>query len=405
MGNIISLKIRNTVNALALIKREGPITKNEISKKIGITSVSSHNIVHDLLDQNVIRETSEGTNVASSGGRKAVRYELNPAFGYVVGQRMVMGRIETGIYDFMSGCIAYRERRVTEMNPDRILRWMVEEVRELLEENKIAREQVIGAGVSWPGQVNDSTGVIINLPNIPGYQGLEAKIIMEQQLGFPVYIGNDVKGMVLALKWLGYCGTDSLAYFSSGPEGVGCGVINDGRLLGGFNHNAGELAHIKVDYHGKMTRIEEILLYSEIVGRCRGALQARGETPAAGKFDLEEVIRLANGGNEPVLEVLREAVSYIRMCMDILVKLLDPHFLLWQVEWLARVPALKEELMKKAKESFSSVSYCYLQIQMCDIEHLSTLGAAALLFDNFFTNKSSNNRLFAYNSEILNKRE
>ncbi|MBC8571233.1 ROK family protein [Zongyangia hominis] len=404
MGNIISLKIRNTVNALALIKREGPITKNEISKKIGITSVSSHNIVNDLLDQNVIREATDTSNAVTSGGRKAVSYELNPDFGMVVGQRMVLGRIETGLYDFQSACIAYRERRVSETNPDVILRLMVDEIQELLEENGIVPAQVIGAGVTWPGQVNDMTGVILNLPNIPGYRGLEAKLIMEQRLGFPVYIGNDVKGMVLALKWMGYCGTDSLAYFSSGPEGVGCGVINEGRLLSGFNHNAGELAHIQVDFHGKMASFEQILLYAKVIDRCRAALKEAGEAVEE-DFDLDAMVDLANEGSEPVLRVLREALSYIKMCMDILVKLLDPHFLLWQVEWLARIPALRQELEQIVRESFSNVSYCYLQIQMCDIDRLSTLGAAALLFDNFFTNKTSKNRLFAYNSEILSKRE
>ena len=107
----------------------------------------------------------------------------------------------------------------------------------------------------------------------------------------------------------------------------------------------------------------------------------------------------------PVLAVLREALDYIVMCIDIMIKLMDPHYFIWQIDWISQIPVLQQELMEAIRSEFSSISYATLRFKMCNMERITTLGAATLLFDNFFTNKSEKNRLFTYNKGILNKRE
>jgi predicted NBD/HSP70 family sugar kinase len=406
MGDIVSLKTRNLVGVLSAIKRHGSVTKSDISDHVGITSVSAHNIVNDLLQQNVIKETDTTPGSESGNRGRAVAYELNPDFGYVVGQRMIRGVIETAIYSFDSKRMTASRIDISTDDPNSTIQRMIDEIKKLIGSSGTRQDKIMGVGVTWPGQVDFKHGVILHLPNNSAYQGIRVKQIMRCQIPFPIFTDNDNKGIVRALKWL-YTKQvpDDFVYFACKPDGVGSAMLSEGKLLRGHNNNAGEIGHIKLLTNGARASIENLLQENRLVEKCKLRLEKLNLSRNTEEFGLDEVISMANDGNEIVLSVLREALAIVMIAVDIFVKIHDPGRVMLDIEWLGKIPALWNEFTQMMRENFPISSYSHLVVEMCDTPNLATLGAATLLFDDFFTNKTTQNELFRYCGEILKRRD
>ncbi|HPC78187.1 MAG TPA: MarR family transcriptional regulator, partial [bacterium] len=78
------VKIKNRNLILRLIYERGSISRQEISRLIGLTPATVTNITGELLEKGFITELSNFRE-KSSAGRKAVPLAINPTAGYVIG--------------------------------------------------------------------------------------------------------------------------------------------------------------------------------------------------------------------------------------------------------------------------------------------------------------------------------
>lgn len=133
----------------------------------------------------------------------------------------------------------------TENNGERILPDVAEAVLAKLAEKKIAKEEVLGAGVGVPGPVNDE-GEIPYAVNLQwGYKHIAKEL--RELLDLPVRVGNDANVAALGEMWKGGgAGTKNLVMVTLGT-GVGGGVIVNGRMVAGAHGAGGEIGHACVD--------------------------------------------------------------------------------------------------------------------------------------------------------------
>lgn len=108
----------------------------------------------------------------------------------------------------------------------------------------------IGAiGVGSPGPLNLEEGKIIETPNL-GWKDAPLKSRLEKTLKKPVKIDNDGNvGLLGEYAFGAGHGAQHMVGLFVGT-GIGGGVIVDGKLLHGFNENAGELGHMIIDPNG-----------------------------------------------------------------------------------------------------------------------------------------------------------
>jgi len=110
--------------------------------------------------------------------------------------------------------------------------------------------KIKGIGVGAPGLVNPEKGLIHYLVNIPGWENVHLKRILESRVGLPVFIDNDVNVMALAELYHGRAkGKRNVVCLALGT-GVGGGLILEGRLYRGAAFSAGELGHIPLNEEG-----------------------------------------------------------------------------------------------------------------------------------------------------------
>ncbi len=137
------------------------------------------------------------------------------------------------------------------------------------------RDDLIGIGVSSPGPLNPTTGVVIAPPNLPGWNNVPLGDLIAQEFGLPVFIGNDANVAALAESSKGAAQGCRHVVYITVSTGIGSGIISDGKLVAGRDGLAAELGHIPIIVEqGKVSSIELEAAGPAIARRVRAALEA-----------------------------------------------------------------------------------------------------------------------------------
>lgn len=115
-----------------------------------------------------------------------------------------------------------------------------------------ANRKVRGISVAVPGPTDPYRGVIMNAPNIPGWENLALKAILEEKFQTPVALGNDANMAALG-EWRYGAGQGhhDMLYLTI-STGIGSGIIIRDKLLLGSHGLAGELGHVTVLLNGPL---------------------------------------------------------------------------------------------------------------------------------------------------------
>ena len=121
---------------------------------------------------------------------------------------------------------------------------------QLLIENGIEKDQLLGIGLATAGPINLETGNVFNNANL-GFREIPLKNPVQERFPeAPVYLINDGNAAVLAVHFFeaDKSEKDNLVYITI-STGIGGGVICNGKLLIGKDGNAAEIGHGIVNSH------------------------------------------------------------------------------------------------------------------------------------------------------------
>lgn len=104
---------------------------------------------------------------------------------------------------------------------------------------------VVACGVGSAGRIDHRRGhVVFASGNLPGWTGLNLGPELQQRLGVPVSVDNDVNAAAIAEGWIGAArGTADYLMLTLGT-GVGGAVIIGGKVWRGARSGAGEVGHM-----------------------------------------------------------------------------------------------------------------------------------------------------------------
>jgi glucokinase len=117
---------------------------------------------------------------------------------------------------------------------------------QLLQDAHLSLEQVAAVGAGAPGLTNAETGVVIATSYLLGWRDVPLKEMLEEALGIPASVDNDVNLAALGESWFGAGrGLQELVFLAIGT-GVGAGIILKGELFQGTAWTAGEIGYMLV---------------------------------------------------------------------------------------------------------------------------------------------------------------
>lgn len=233
---------------LKQIRDFSPISRTELAINTNLTPATVSKITGKLLAEGLIHETRVGE---SSGGRRPILLEINPKGGFIIGLAIAKGRIEFLLADLELNHLAYKELTLETTDHLIICDQSVELIFQIIKEQNIPQEKILGLGISLHGLVNYQEGISLFAPHL-GWRQVPLKKLLRKSLNFPIFIDNDVRLMALGEMWRGAGQTAHNFTYVNVDYGVGMGLVLNQQLYRGINHAAGEIGHTVVNTDGPL---------------------------------------------------------------------------------------------------------------------------------------------------------
>jgi glucokinase-like ROK family protein len=279
------------VEIMRALRRQGRISRSEISSITGWSKAKASQEIRGLVDKGYLVEVGEG---ASQGGRKPRLLRINNQLGYIAGIDMGATSLDIALAD-VTGSIVQRCTEATDvkLSPEAVLGRCSELLLELVQAQGGTPDQMLGIGVGVPGPVDFARGVLVAPPLMPEWENFPIRDFFKKT--FPsafVVVDNDVNIMALGEQRVGdAAGIDHFIFVKIGT-GIGAGIISNGKLHRGSDGCAGDIGHICVDKEGPLCACGN-----------KGCLEAMTAGPAIASKALEA----ARNGISPILSHMREA--------------------------------------------------------------------------------------------------
>ncbi|MFW9972196.1 MAG: ROK family protein, partial [Candidatus Odinarchaeota archaeon] len=201
---------------------------------------------------------------------------------------------------------------------------------ELLSENHITEDQILGIGIATAGPLDMQKGEIFNNANL-GFRVIPLKEPIKKKFpNIPIYFINDCNGGVLGIHFFEAENyeKDNLVYVAM-STGIGGGVICDGHLLLGKNGNAAEIGHALVEPKSKFkcncgaygcweaissgTGVRNRTLDALNEGKLNADLLMQIVNGDKSKISAKEVFQAAKQGDELSKKIVADCIFYTKV--------------------------------------------------------------------------------------------
>jgi len=105
-------------------------------------------------------------------------------------------------------------------------------------------------GVSIGGPLDTNRGIIYSPPNLPGWDSIPLRDLLEQETGLPTYVEHDAMACLLAECFWGAAQCCRHAIYLTAGTGCGAGILIDGNPLRGPSGQTPEAGHIRIAKDG-----------------------------------------------------------------------------------------------------------------------------------------------------------
>jgi glucokinase len=200
-------------------------------------------------------------------------------------------KIQTVVVDADNKVLGEAKRSTpTTGGPEDVAREMVGTMQEAAEQAGVDTKELGGVGVGSPGDADESTGVVSDARNLPGWTGpYPLGEHLSGQFGVPVRIGNDVQVAVQGEFELGAAKEFDTILGVWWGTGVGGGLILDGKPWLGRGA-AAEIGHVVVKMGGARCTCGRKGCMEAYAGRKAMEIKARKEVQRGAKTDLFEIM-------------------------------------------------------------------------------------------------------------------
>ena len=218
-----------------------------------------------------------------------------------------------------------------ERGVDNVLNKMASLIKEIVTE-EVSPEEVYGVGIDAPGYIDTINGICYFSPNFPGWIDIKVAQILEEKVGMPVKVVNDVNAAALGEKFFGAGrGVKNMICITLGT-GVGGGVIIDNKLHLGASQGAGEIGHTTVEPNGPVCGcgnkgcFEALVARGAIIRKAQEMIEKNGNTILSSVEDLSplDVFEAAEKGDKVALEIFNEVGRYLGIGLSNLILVLNP---------------------------------------------------------------------------------
>ncbi|HTB14775.1 MAG TPA: ROK family protein [Bryobacteraceae bacterium] len=299
---------------LNLIRTKQPISRADLARISGLQRSTISLIVEDLIAGHWVLEGPTGR---LPRGRRPTFLRLNDD-RVIIGVDIRPLQITVALAD-VNGKFTSQEVMPTVANPKTAIDGVIARIQRLL--RSCGEKKVEGIGISLPGRVEPGSGRLIFAPNLK-WTDFDIADAVHKATGFDVEMENAANACVLAAVWFDHIESRNLVVVTV-SEGIGTGVLVNGRLARGFSGMAGEFGHVPLDPDGPLCSCGSRGCW-EVFGSNRAALRYYFESRAQTGLNFQDLLSLADQGDHKAAKALETMAHFLGRGMRMIVAALDP---------------------------------------------------------------------------------
>ncbi|WP_320128860.1 ROK family protein [uncultured Sphaerochaeta sp.] len=380
----LDVRVANAEKVYSVLRRFGDLTKSELVGHVQLSFASVSNMCSDLEKVGLISVTE---NVRSTGGRKAARVSFCPDFAYTLvidmhhTQHVFMGFVN--LRNEIRDCTRF------EVSDDDSLETILSNIKtsfDLLQKGNAGN--ILGVCVGVSAAYDPVTGRLLQSSN-PVFEGVQLKRHISEL--FPekmVIIDNDANLAGLSQMMEGtVVGKNLLSIFFT--QGIGLGIVIDGKLYRGTNGFAGELGHIKVSGLMKPckcggTGCLRTVATLESIAQDLGEMKQLHDLVTSAEYASYLALRYA-AGEERVIQRINLSAQKIGEVMAELFDLFNPQEIMLGGNMSPLFPYMKLLVTKRCKELSNLARAVDLQIRYVEgtTSELVLIGGGERMFQHW----------------------
>ena len=160
-------------------------------------------------------------------------------------------RLRAAVGDAEGAVVGRAERSTPGASGIAVTEAVLETVRTACDRAAVTPASVQAVGVGSIGPLDLAAGTVERPANLP-VERVPLRGPLSELVDGPVYVHNDTTAGVIGERYYSARAPDDMVYLTI-SSGIGAGVSVDGRVLRGWDGNAGEVGHHVVDPAGRLT--------------------------------------------------------------------------------------------------------------------------------------------------------
>ncbi len=397
VGDQESLRQINLSTVLTHLRENAPISRAALAEMTGLNRATITRLVRELIEHGFVRETGFQSVRA---GRPSILLQLNPDAGCIIGAEIEVKFGSIILTDLAAHVLWRKEVDFGDSDePRAIVDSMIELVRQACAKAAERNRYVLGIGMSLPGLVDVSSGVLLFAPNMR-WSDVPVKEWLEREFEIPIYVDNKANMAALAESYFGSArGSDFVLYINI-TAGVGAGIVLNQRIMAGAAGLAGEVGHMTLNPDGPRCNCgsqgcwETYVSALAVFRRARIAILDGEESKLADvvgdefeRITIPLMVEAAQRGDRVALNSLKETGYYLGVGLANLINTFNPQkvvlggYVTQAYEFL--LPVIKKTIQERALrwpcEAADIVVATYLN-------DASLMGAVATVYGKILSN-------------------
>jgi glucokinase len=243
-----------------------------------------------------------------------------------------------------------------ERGPDAGIASLAEAGRMAVAESGLRWDAITAVGLGSPGTMDIRAGMLLDPPNLPGWDNLPIRQRLQDALKKPTILQNDANAAAYGEYWAGAGrGVASLVMFTLGT-GIGCGIVEEGRIIEGRHSHGAECGHIVIQMVnarqcscGQYGHLEAYASATALVKRAAEALEAGEDStlrPLYGtdRLTARAIDQAADAGDRLAQRLMRETARYLAVGATCLMHTIDPDIVLFGGGMIAAGPKFLDQI-------------------------------------------------------------
>src|SRR5690625_1133310 len=372
-GDGAYIKKINRSIILGKIIEHGLISRADLSKITGLNKATISVQVANLLEEELIYETTQEHNVV---GRRPIMLSINHEVGYVLGIDFDYRHIQFTIADLSGNPVQYDSVTLETDDYDDIVAILAEHIRLYQKQYANRRYGLVSVTIGIHGTINNDESINF----VPTYQWKDRnlKSTLEQLLDIDISIENNANLSAYAERVYIHHRSDNLLTILL-SSGIGAGIMIDGKLHKGYHGYAGEMGHMIIAPEGRPCKCGNHGCWERYAAE-PSLFEDLSKILDKPSITYDDVRKLINEQDPNTYEIIKDFVSYLTIGLNNIINLYNPETIVLNSKILRMYPDVIEEIKSNLKSSVSQ----YRKIVLSELgNNADVMGASALAIQRF----------------------